>query len=566
MADQTSDDEVFDFSNVEFTREDLVQALNDMVHEYKTLSHTFEEIKAENASLKNSSAESSSDEFEDTDSLKTELRENSNAYVSHEPSLQRKQQFYVSITDNFFSGTHKNSRTIEMASSSFTNAYLVDFDSVLEIPNNEGMRRMFKALETSGLRRFLGCKPVLYQSELGQFFDTALVQDEDITGAIYDKYFTVTPSRFAGVFELPTEGISNFSDVPKNQVYDARRIFSKSGEHVDTHGKKKFLKYEYRLLNDILGKSITSFLAQSIADFENNILHKIQVVINGLRDNQYQQQDFFRTQFHNSRQAIHNDVNTLSVHISEYRKGVQTFGASVNNNNLAIQRKIDAQQAKIDDLDTQVAAIRNDQLEFQTKIAVNILSLSTQISDIADFIRSGDAKKGEVGSSSSRPPIRVERRPLPTPQPSPDVQGSGATQLTGGGSAVRTPTFPPTVRTFAERVAMAQRHIIESGQVISIEEAVERVIEADRRESDRPERERARERRERRLRRRGPPTVRTFAERVAMAQRHIIESGQVISIEEAVERVIEADRRESDRPERERARERRERRLRRRGL
>ncbi|KZV55474.1 hypothetical protein F511_15256 [Dorcoceras hygrometricum] len=73
MADQTLDDEVFDFSNIEFTREDLVQALNDMVHEYKSLSHTFEEIKAENASLKNSSAESSSDELEDTDSLKTEL-------------------------------------------------------------------------------------------------------------------------------------------------------------------------------------------------------------------------------------------------------------------------------------------------------------------------------------------------------------------------------------------------------------------------------------------------------------------------------------------------------------
>ncbi|KZV28716.1 hypothetical protein F511_30250 [Dorcoceras hygrometricum] len=33
MADQTSDDEVFDFSNVEFTRDDLVQALNNMVHE-----------------------------------------------------------------------------------------------------------------------------------------------------------------------------------------------------------------------------------------------------------------------------------------------------------------------------------------------------------------------------------------------------------------------------------------------------------------------------------------------------------------------------------------------------
>ncbi|KZV36883.1 hypothetical protein F511_24547 [Dorcoceras hygrometricum] len=46
MADHMDDDEVFDFSNVKFTHEDLVQALNDKVYEYKTLSHTFEEIKA----------------------------------------------------------------------------------------------------------------------------------------------------------------------------------------------------------------------------------------------------------------------------------------------------------------------------------------------------------------------------------------------------------------------------------------------------------------------------------------------------------------------------------------
>ncbi|KZV15924.1 hypothetical protein F511_25539 [Dorcoceras hygrometricum] len=59
MADQMVDDEVFDFSNVEFTREDLVTALNDMVKEYRKLSHSFEEVKAENADLKNSSVESS---------------------------------------------------------------------------------------------------------------------------------------------------------------------------------------------------------------------------------------------------------------------------------------------------------------------------------------------------------------------------------------------------------------------------------------------------------------------------------------------------------------------------
>ncbi|KZV42994.1 hypothetical protein F511_37043 [Dorcoceras hygrometricum] len=73
MANQTSEDEVFDFSNVEFTREDLVIALNDMVKEYRKLYHSFEEVKAENSDLKNSSAEPSAVELGEADSLKIEL-------------------------------------------------------------------------------------------------------------------------------------------------------------------------------------------------------------------------------------------------------------------------------------------------------------------------------------------------------------------------------------------------------------------------------------------------------------------------------------------------------------
>ncbi|KZV38125.1 hypothetical protein F511_28128 [Dorcoceras hygrometricum] len=73
MADQTSDDEVFDFSNVEFTREDLISALNDMVQEYRKLSHTFEEVKDENIDLKNSSVEPSTVQLGEADSLKIEL-------------------------------------------------------------------------------------------------------------------------------------------------------------------------------------------------------------------------------------------------------------------------------------------------------------------------------------------------------------------------------------------------------------------------------------------------------------------------------------------------------------
>ncbi|KZV30656.1 hypothetical protein F511_12929 [Dorcoceras hygrometricum] len=45
MANDT--DEVFYFSNLDFTRKDLITTLNDMVIEYRKLSQSFEEVKAE---------------------------------------------------------------------------------------------------------------------------------------------------------------------------------------------------------------------------------------------------------------------------------------------------------------------------------------------------------------------------------------------------------------------------------------------------------------------------------------------------------------------------------------
>ncbi|KZV22865.1 delphilin-like [Dorcoceras hygrometricum] len=144
-----------------------------------------------------------------------------------------------------------------MSSTFIANFYQVNFDSVLLISDHDGMLNMFKALETSGLRGFLGCESVVYEKELEQFFDTALVQDGDITGAVSGKFFSVSQARFAEIFELPTQGLVDFSDVPTNLVFDARSIFSKSVEQVDIHGKKRFMKHEYRLLNDILAKAIT---------------------------------------------------------------------------------------------------------------------------------------------------------------------------------------------------------------------------------------------------------------------------------------------------------------------
>ncbi|KZV57157.1 hypothetical protein F511_41013 [Dorcoceras hygrometricum] len=89
MANQTTtEDEVFDFSNTEFTREDLINALNEMVHEYRKLSQTFEEIKDENKGPKNISVESISDQLEDTDSLKTDLERLASTSFTRKPALQ----------------------------------------------------------------------------------------------------------------------------------------------------------------------------------------------------------------------------------------------------------------------------------------------------------------------------------------------------------------------------------------------------------------------------------------------------------------------------------------------
>ncbi|KZV22138.1 hypothetical protein F511_29019 [Dorcoceras hygrometricum] len=278
MADHAEDDEVFDFANTEFTCEHLVQALNDMVHEYNTLSHVLKEIKAENVSMKNSSAESSSNELENTDSLKTELSrlkiENDllrneaselkaevdkltkemsswnqstrslfklyesqkplndktgvgfNYDSSHGETSTQSQPVYDKFNERSFvkggvihdciesiryndqdtsqpdrKGKGKvgvgHSLHSTMASAFITYSYQINFESVLMIHDHEGKLNMFKALEASGLRRFLGCESVLYETELRHFFDTALIQDEDITCVISGKFVSISPTLFA---------------------------------------------------------------------------------------------------------------------------------------------------------------------------------------------------------------------------------------------------------------------------------------------------------------------------------------------------------------------------------
>ncbi|KZV28507.1 hypothetical protein F511_15587 [Dorcoceras hygrometricum] len=228
---------------------------------------------------------------------------------------------------------------------------------------------------------------------------------------------------------------------------------------------------DFSMFTDAL-EDLRSSLAQRILDSNYEILSKVNAVELGVRGDLLKLQVLLRQSLENACQVLERQGTTQATRINDLKKGLMAPVGTIFQDLFDINKKKREKDAKLTALDGQIAAIRSEQLDFQSKIAADVLSLSTQVGDIADYMRGGVAKKGEIGSSI---------RP----------------------STVRTQTLPPTTGTFAERAEQARRHIIESGQVITIEEATERVIEADRRESDRLERERARERRERRQSRSG---------------------------------------------------------------
>ncbi|KZV56653.1 hypothetical protein F511_42569 [Dorcoceras hygrometricum] len=143
-----------------------------------------------------------------------------------------------------------------MASSYYTNTLHVSFESVLAM-DNPGMVSMFKALTESGLQGFLGCPAVIYEAALIDFFENALVWDGVVISTVAGKLVEISEELFAETFELPLEGLTNLSEISKDLVFDAKSIVSLSGEPVSTSGKNHEMTIEFRLLCDILAKTVS---------------------------------------------------------------------------------------------------------------------------------------------------------------------------------------------------------------------------------------------------------------------------------------------------------------------
>ncbi|KZV47916.1 hypothetical protein F511_32860 [Dorcoceras hygrometricum] len=157
-----------------------------------------------------------------------------------------------------------------MASSLYSNAQHVDFDSVLAM-DDPGMVSMFEALMASGLRGFLGCPAVVYEDALVDFFENASVRNGVVFSTVGGQIVKITEKLFAESFELPVEGFGELSEMPKDAIFDARSIVSLSGEKINLSGRKNQMKMPYRLLCDIVAKAISvkagSFNAITVEKF-----------------------------------------------------------------------------------------------------------------------------------------------------------------------------------------------------------------------------------------------------------------------------------------------------------
>ncbi|KZV50350.1 dystroglycan-like [Dorcoceras hygrometricum] len=144
-----------------------------------------------------------------------------------------------------------------MAASLIRKSLQINFDSVLSL-SNEGMVSMFKTLESSGICGFLGCSAIIYEKYLVNFFENAIVRGNSVISLVQGVFVEFSEEQFAGVFEQPTEGLTSMNELPTDLITEVRRAFSASGEMIKTSCKKKEMKIEFRLMNDILAKTVTA--------------------------------------------------------------------------------------------------------------------------------------------------------------------------------------------------------------------------------------------------------------------------------------------------------------------
>ncbi|KZV57985.1 splicing factor 3B subunit 1-like [Dorcoceras hygrometricum] len=95
------------------------------------------------------------------------------------------------------------------------------------------------------------------RSALVEFFHNTSVRDGMVVSTVQGKPVAISEELFARTFELPLEGLTDLHEVTKDLVFEARNAFSYDGKLRSTSCKNREMLFEFRLLNDILAKTVT---------------------------------------------------------------------------------------------------------------------------------------------------------------------------------------------------------------------------------------------------------------------------------------------------------------------
>ncbi|KZV55809.1 hypothetical protein F511_23376 [Dorcoceras hygrometricum] len=116
-----------------------------------------------------------------------------------------------------------------MAASLIQNSLQVNFDSVLSL-SYRGMVSMFKSLESSGFRGFLGCSAVIYELDLDNFFGNAFVRGNTMISSVQEKFVEISEDQFAGSPRFDFGRVQDFptSEDPYSQLLALTLLKNKS--------------------------------------------------------------------------------------------------------------------------------------------------------------------------------------------------------------------------------------------------------------------------------------------------------------------------------------------------
>ncbi|XP_047313950.1 geraniol 8-hydroxylase-like [Impatiens glandulifera] len=115
---------------------------------------------------------------------------------------------------------------------------------------------MFRTLEYSGLRKYLGGPFIFYEKEVREFFKSATMVGKSIVETVNGVEISFDETLYAEFFELPTEGHPFDLILSSEVMQEMKKTFSADGSMIHVNGNKKVLKPHFILLNNVVAKAL----------------------------------------------------------------------------------------------------------------------------------------------------------------------------------------------------------------------------------------------------------------------------------------------------------------------